>query len=314
MINIHKQEICISLNPNLFILKKTITEEEIIFKASELLLIVEEIEKNPGIKILFHCKLLEIVEYINLFNYYQINDPVLITLSSKIGNFERIKIDLIYDAKDINELFQTTDEKTKKIISNLLEIQYVDYHNTIIYSKESSIITINEMNYYKTHSLDTDVLNINSIKESELTNYEQLLPIIQWYFDKSFKNSIHIALSVINKINILSVSFHSTIISIFRGIYHPNYLLSSGSIQDSIFVVECHHSNSTRDLCKVSKHSKIGTYRVHVVSELGIKTSAKDRVSYIKNFDNYIVVGITNEHDNPIMEKDFNKIEAILSK
>lgn len=314
MHSISKENVCISLNPNLFLLDKSLDSEEIILKASELLLIIEEIDSDPIVKILFHCKLLEIMEYINLFNYFDIHDPVLITLTTKIGDFERITSELAYQTEDIDALFQTTDEKTKNIISNLLKIQFNEYHNKIVLGNDSSVITVNNMKYYNTKLLTNNVLDLDSIKEIETATYEATLPIMQWYFDKNFDKTIHIALSVINKINILSVTFHAAIVSIFRGIYHPDYLLSSGAVEDSIFVIECHHSNSKKDQCKISKHKNEGTYRVHVVPTLGIKTSANDRISYLKDLNNYVVVGITNEHDNPIMEKSFEKIEAVFSK
>ena len=314
MFEIKKDTICISLDPAFYLCSKELEYTEIIKKAS---ILSNELDKIliQSAKILFHCEFYKKdLDYINLFYYFEINDPIVNTISIQMGQIaERIKSELVDTTENITDLFPSTCEETKQILSSILHYQKVNYHNRIIYSHENKLLNISS-EYYKTNNFDICSLDINSLEDCTLLNYNDVMPLYQWYFDSKFVKKIYISLYCITKIATLSVSFRDTIISMFRSIYFPDYMyVHDKSLIPNKYRIECHLSNSTGDKCKVDKHKESGTYRFHVVSEIGKVTSANDRMSYLKFGSVYLNVGISNCHEPLFFEQDiYKKIVLII--
>mgnify|MGYP000420078129 CR=1 FL=1 len=315
MYEIKKDKICISLDPTFYLCSKTLSNIEIIKKAT---ILSNELNKvlNKSARILFHTAFYtKEIDHINLFYYHELHDPIINTISIQMSSItERIKSELVDTAGNITDLFPTSCDETKQILSSILHYQMIHYYNRIIFSDQNKVLTINNI-YHKTNSFDILSLDISSLDECTVGNYQNIISLYQWYFENKFDNKIYISLYCINKISTLNISFNEAIISLFRSIYFPDYMyVHDPSLIPNEYRIECHLSNSSDDKCKTTQHTKSGTYRFHVVPRIGRVTSAKDRMSYLKFDSTYIIVGISNCHEPLLFEPEiYKKIVTIRS-
>jgi len=289
-------DVCISLEPNLYLIPDDCDDDLILDKIDSLILILEDL-KLSNVKFLYNSKIEDIKEnFINLLNY-EVKDPSMIYIFEEFDKYleiiEKIETDSIYiDSVSLNYEYS---DNVKSVFLGTLRSQLRNYNNTIVFDKIDSlkILKFFDKNFYFTNSLCPLQLPYESLKEIKKSNVSNLFYLYHWYFDKSYRMNIVLSKYVIKNIKILEVNFLSAIISLLRSIYYPDYMLKQSSETVTPFTIECHPHNK----CAVNINKKNFTpYRLHVVKRLNTRSSKDDRIFYIKNKKNYIFIGISNDH------------------